>query len=193
MLSTSNAPYRGGKANLFDGGLRVPAIVSWPGVTTPGRVDDTPVILTDLFPTLLAAAGVAAPEQPCDGANLLPLIRGAGTRPERDLFWHFPHYTLVPDAVPSSAIRSGRYKLIEWHDRNAATLTDVLDDPGEAHDLAAELPQVVAELRGRLAAWRNSVRAQMATVNPNPDPAWKIMPTTSLFIDPVVRRWMDDP
>jgi arylsulfatase A len=165
--STSNAPLRAGKGYLYEGGIRVPLIVSWPGVTRPGTTSDVPVSGQDLFPTLLAIAGVAPPEgRPIDGEGLVALLQGEG-KPRRDaLFWHYPHYS-NQGGKPGGAIRAGGLKLIEWYEGEPAELYDLARDVGEQHDLARDRPDEVARLRGRLAAWRASVDARMP--RPNPD------------------------
>jgi arylsulfatase A-like enzyme len=163
---TSNAPLRGEKAQLYEGGIRVPFLVRWPGVIAPGTVSAVPMITEDHLPTLVAAAGGKADD--VDGADLTPLWRG-GTIADRDLAWHYPHYYYAPiGRGPASALRHGSLKLIAYHE-GRSELYDLAADLGEAHDLALSQPALVAELRGRLDAWRTRVGAQM----PTPNPAWK--------------------
>ena len=146
---TSNLPLRGGKGWVFEGGIRVPFIVRWPAVAPPGRTEATPVSTVDIFPTVLAAAGVAAAD--VDGVNLAPLRRG-GTLAPRDLFWHYPHYA-NQGGFPGGAIRAGDWKLVENYETGATALYNLTADPGESTDLAALHPERVTQLRGRLHEW----------------------------------------
>ncbi len=168
--ATSNAPLRANKGASYEGGIRVPLLVKWPGVATPGRVVAEPVTSTDIYPTCLAAAGLPSlPHQHVDGLSLEPLLRG-GSLPPRSLFWHYPHYNEHPSSVPSSVIRKGRWKLIETFDPVGVELYDLDRDLGEAVDLAVTEPEVVAALRGELEAWRAGVGAERMLPNPEYDP-----------------------
>jgi arylsulfatase A-like enzyme len=169
---TSNLPLRMGKGWNFEGGVREPLLVKWPGVTQPGSVCEAPMISTDYYPTFLEIAGLPLrPAQHLDGVSLTPLLRG-GSRPERPLFWHYPHYS-NQGGGPGGAVRLGDYKLIEWYEDMHVQLFNLKDDVGERHDLASQMPEKVKVLRERLHAWRRSVDAQMMTPNPNyrPDAA----------------------
>jgi arylsulfatase A-like enzyme len=158
---TANTPLRAGKGWLYEGGIRVPAIIRGPGVKTPGRVVDAPVITNDLYPTLLALAGIAArPAQHLDGASLVPLLNATGPVARDVLFWHFPHYH-GSGSRPSSAIRAGEWKLIEWLEDGRVELYNLARDPGEIRDVAAGQPATAARLKSRLDAWRREVHAQM--------------------------------
>ena len=181
---TTNAPLRLGKASAYEGGVRVPAIVRWPGVTKPGSSNNTPVITMDWFSTLLEAAGLGVPASAgrmppkggtpsTDGVSLVPLLRGTGTLPARDLFWHYPHHQhyQLGGAMPYGAIRRGDFKLVEHFNEMKVELYNLREDLSESRDLAAAQPQKVAELRDRLHAWRKEVGAQMPTPNPNYNPA----------------------
>lgn len=178
--TTSNQPLRFGKASAYEGGVRVPLIVHWPGVTKPGSVSDTPTITMDLFPTLLEAAGLKPPPATSptgasgrDGVSLVPLLRGTSKLTRTELFWHYPHHQhyQLGGATPYSAIRSGDFKLIEFFNDLHVELYNLREDLGEARDLATAQPQRVAELRTRLQAWRKEVGAQMPMPNPNYNPA----------------------
>jgi len=164
---TRNTPFRAGKGFLYEGGVRVPLLVRWPGVTAAGTVNERPVILTDLMPTLLEAAGVepAKATGPLDGHSLVPLLR-RGELKASDLWWHFPHYS-NQGGRPGGALRDGRWKFIENFEGQDAELYDLEADPGESRNLAATEPGVAAMLAGRLAAWRARSGAQMP--RPNPD------------------------
>jgi arylsulfatase A-like enzyme len=158
---TANLPLRAGKGWLYEGGIRVPAIIRGPGVKTPGRVIDAPAITNDLYPTLLALAGIPArPAQHLDGASLNPLLNGTGPVTRDALFWHFPHYH-GSGSRPSSAIRAGDWKLIEWLEDGRVELYNLARDPGESRDLATSEPAAAARLKSRLDAWRRDVNAQM--------------------------------
>ena len=170
--ATSNAPLRANKGSCYEGGIRVPLIIRWPGVATPGSVIAEPVTSTDLYPTCLAAAGLPLrPGQHVDGQNLEPLLRGTGFPARPALYWHFPHYNEHPSSVPASVIRKGSWKLIETFYPEGLELYDLEHDIGERHNLAAEKPSVAAELAADLAAWRSEVGAEPMRPNPDHDPA----------------------
>ena len=176
--ATSNAPLRAGKGYLYEGGIREPLIVRWPGVVQPGRLSHERVISTDYFPTILQACGVNVDSgRVLDGVSLLPLLQGTGPIPPRDLFWHYPHYA-NQGGHPGGVVRSGDWKLIEFYEDNHLELYNVKDDIGEMTNRAAAKPDLANELRQKLHAWRESVGAQMTTPNPNYDPNWKPPPTT---------------
>lgn len=161
---TDNTPLRSGKGSLYEGGVRVPLIVRWPGVTPPGSTCDRPVTCADWWATLIEAGGEPNPG-PSDGLSLVPLLKDpAAPLPRDTLFFHYPHY--YPTASPSGAIRSGRWKLIEFFEDRRAELYDLAADPTESRDLAADRPEVVEDLRKRLQAWRAEVGAQMPEPNP---------------------------
>ncbi len=174
MPTTSNLPLRAGKGSCYEGGTRVPLIIDWPGVTKPGSVCDTPVITMDLFPTLMEIAGIPdGAKTAVDGVSLVPLLRQSGDLKRDELFWHYPHYQHYQKggATPYSAIRKGDYKLIESLTDNHVELYNLKEDIGEQHDLAAQMPDKVNELRDRLNAWRKEVGAQFPTPNPKHDPS----------------------
>ena len=167
---TSNVPLRGGKGWVYEGGIREPLIVRWPGVAKPGSVVSVPVSSPDFFPTLLEAAGAKPqPGQVLDGASLVPLLKG-GAIAQRAIFWHYPHYGNQGGA-PCAAVRRGDWKLIEWAEDNRVELFHLAEDIGEQNNLAEKEPQRVAELRAELAAWQKQVGARFPTPNPNYDPA----------------------
>ncbi|MBL9215924.1 MAG: sulfatase [Opitutaceae bacterium] len=175
--STERKPLRGAKADLYEGGIRVPLIWHWPGRIAAGARSAL-VFGTDLFPTLLAAAGAPVPAG-LDGHSLhAHLLDPAVPPPPRAaLHWHFPHYHHL-GLAPSGAIRAGRHKLIEWFDRSlggaagpACELYDLEADPGETRDLAAAEPALCAALAARLREWRREVGAQEMRPNPAFDPA----------------------
>jgi len=168
---TSNVPLRAGKGWLYEGGIREPMIVKWPGVVVAGSRSDHPVTSTDFYPTMLEMAGLPQrPGQHADGVSLVPLLKQTGSLERRDLFWHYPHYG-NQGATPSAAVRRGDYKLIEYFEDEQVELFDLARDIGEHHDLSAEMPEKVEELRDTLHRWRDSVDAQMPSPNPDYDPA----------------------
>ena len=169
QVVTSNAPLRSGKGSLYEGGVRIPCMVRWPGRTRPGAVCSEPIVSMDLYPTLLDVAGLepAAPPSDAgvDGLSLVPLLEGTADRLERDaLFWHYPHY--YPTTTPVSAIRRGDWKLLEYHEDQHVELYHLEEDPGEKQDRSTARPQLARDLRNRLHAWRERVNAQMPTPNP---------------------------
>lgn len=168
---TSNAPLRSGKGSCYEGGLRVPLIVRAPGLAA-GRVSSAPVILTDLFPTLLHTAGIDRPANvACDGLDLTPLLRDPAARLDRSaLHFHYPHYYFAPATTPSGAIVAGDWKLIEFFEDDRVELYNLADDPSESRDLAPTQAHRAAALRAQLAAWRTEVDAYMPQPNPSPIP-----------------------
>jgi arylsulfatase A len=169
-------PLRSGKANLYEGGIRVPLIVRWPGIVKPGSVCSEPVISTDFFPTFLDALGLRnkSPES-IDGVSLVPLLRRSGTLEHRPIYWHYPHYH-SSSIGPCGAVRRGKYKLIEWFDEsicgqgNTFELYDLAKDIAEQNNLAKKMPNKTETLAKMLANWRSKVRAQMLTPNPDYNP-----------------------
>jgi arylsulfatase A-like enzyme len=163
---THNKPLSSGKGSAHEGGIREPMIVRWPGVTRPGGVCDTPVIIEDFFPTVLELAGVRPGEliQHVDGHSFVPLLRRAGSFPkDRPLFWHFPNNwgPTGPGIGASSTVRSGDWKLIYYHADRRFELFNLRRDIGESENLAVVNPGKVRELAALLTAYLKSVDAQM--------------------------------
>lgn len=154
---TSNLPLRGGKGWVYEGGIREPWIIRYPGVTSPGSVSHTQICSIDLFPTLAAAAG-AEVIHAIDGVNLKPVLEGKTMKP-RSLFWHYPHYS-NQGGIPGGAIREGDFKLIERYEDGRVHLYNLKQDIGEQQDLAELHPQRVAEMRARLHDWYQDVDAK---------------------------------
>jgi len=162
-----NLPLRMGKGWPYEGGVREPLIIRWPGVVKPGSVSSEPVISNDYYPTLLQIAGLPLrPEQHQDGQSILPVLKGGSLR-ERPLFWHYPHYH-GSGSRPNGAVRLGDFKLIEWYEDMSTELYDLKNDLGEKTDLSAKMPEKTAELRQLLHDWRENVNALM----PQPNPAY---------------------
>jgi arylsulfatase A len=174
LPTTSNGPLRYGKASCYEGGTRVPLIISWPHAIRGGTECATPVISPDLYPTVLEIASLkgAAGHRP-DGVSLVPLLRQSGELNREDLYWHYPHYQLYQQGgtTPYGAIRSGDWKLIEFFDDQRIELYNLKDDIGEQKNLAQENVEKASELRTRLHQWRQDVGAQMPTKNPAYDPS----------------------
>lgn len=168
---TENAPLRAGKGSAYEGGVRVPLIVRWPGEVPEGTACHEPVISNDLFPTILEIAGLAARDDATDGRSLARLLRDPGATLDRGaLFWHYPHYH-PGGATPYSAIRARDWKLVEFFEDGRVELYHLSEDIGERHDLAPAMPARANELRSRLEAWRKGVGAQRPRPNPGYDPA----------------------
>jgi len=163
---TDNAPLRSGKGSLYEGGIRVPLIIRWPGVTRAGDVCKEPVLLTDLYSTLVASAGLAPTVgwSREDSRNLLPILKNPASALNRSaLYWHFPHY--YPTTTPVSAIRKGKWKLLEFLEDNHLELYDLEQNLSEDRNLIDQFPDQAADLAGDLAFWRVRINAQM------PEPA----------------------
>lgn len=166
---TSNLPFRGGKGWIYEGGIREPFIVRWPGVAKPGTVNATPVTTLDIFPTALAAAGLKPAG--LDGQDLSPILRGEKST-ERDLFWHYPHYS-NQGGFPGGAIRTGSWKLVENYEDGSVTLYNLDQDPGEKNDLAALESARTTAMRSRLHAWYQLTGAKFLRQKQGGPPAWK--------------------
>jgi arylsulfatase A len=167
---TDTRPLRAGKGSAYEGGVRVPLIVSWPGVTKPGSESDVPVITPDIPATVLALTGVGPePGQPIDGRDLSAVLAG-GTLDREALYWHYPHYH-PGGATPSSAIRAGSWRLVHFYEDDRDELYDLATDPGETTDLAAKQPDRARALREQLDTWLAEVGGQLPVPNPSHDPA----------------------
>jgi arylsulfatase A len=164
---TDNSPLRAGKGHLFEGGIREPLLLRWPGLTKRGTTIDTPVSSIDFFPTFTAAAGLG--HGPVDGIDIRPLLAGQ-SMPERPLFWHYPHYS-DQGGRPSGALRLGDWKLIEFFEDEHLELFNLRSDQGERHNLAAKEADRARKLLNLLRDWRSSVKAAMPTPNGNFNPA----------------------
>ena len=163
---TDNAPLRSGKGYPYEGGVRVPFLVKWPGVAKPGSVSDEPVCSIDIFPTIMEGAGVALPnDRVIDGLSLVDHLKSGGTdKLDRDeLIWHFPHYRHPPG--PYSIIRKGDWKLIHYY-QDQPQLFNLADDLSEANDLASQLPDKVKQLKDRLMIRLKDMGALLPRPNP---------------------------
>lgn len=162
MGVADNSPLRLGKGYVYEGGIRVPLIVRWPGVVKPGSTCHVPVISTDFYPTMLAAAGLAPDAStPADGESLMPLLRQSGKLKRREIFFHYPNYAWHKDNRLAGAVRQGDYKLIENFDDGSVELYNLAEDLSEKQDLAKKLPEKAAELTRKLQDWRKTSGALM--------------------------------
>ncbi len=182
-----NKPLRGGKGSLYEGGIRVPTCMYWPGVIEAGTTCDIPVTSVDFLPTFSELAGAKLPaSQPVDGQSFVPLLQGKRALTDRAVFWHFPLYlrgegrqNFMPlpggtvgkgvgwRTTPASAIRKGDWKLIEFFQDNRIELYNLKDDLGETSDLARENSEKARELLDELDAWQESTKAPVPS-EPNP-------------------------
>jgi arylsulfatase A-like enzyme len=165
---TDNWPLRSGKGSLYEGGIRVPMIVRWPGVTpAAGGTSDEPVMCTDWFKTLAEAAGVPAAgvgDSGCDGVSLARVLKDPAAKLGRDaVFFHYPHYYAT--TTPVGAIRQGDWKLLEYFEDGKLELYNLKEDLGEKNDLAGNMQEKAKELHAKLVEWRKTVGAQMPAPN----------------------------
>ena len=176
---THNTPLSSGKGSHHEGGIRIPLLVRWPGVTKSASVNKTPVIIYDWFPTLLKAAGGDIP-QDIDGLDLAALLRGeTAAEFDRPLVWHFPNFwgglshpgpREGPGMGPSSTIRRGDWKLIYYHTDQRFELFDLAHDLGEKHNLAQDQPERVRELADELTRLLQTHHAPMPIVKATNQP-----------------------
>lgn len=163
---TDNYPLRSGKGSLYEGGIRIPTIVSLPGNSFNGKKIDMPISTIDIFPTIMDLLGIKNYPN-IDGKSLLTLLKGENDDElqSRDLFWHYPHY--YPTTTPVSAIREGNWKMLEYLGEERLELYDLSKDLGETKNLAKEMPDKAAELLKKLHAWQEETHAGKVTLNPN--------------------------
>lgn len=180
FYATDMAPLRGHKGTYYEGGIRVPFFVCWPGVVEPGTTNE-PITGVDLYPTICEMLGAALPRnQPADGISLVSLLRGDVKRlADRSLFWHFPAYLQASRTEgneardplfrtrPCSIIRHGKWKLHQYFEDHGLELYDLASDIGETDNLAKQMPRKTAELLERLQRWQREIGAPIPT-QPNP-------------------------
>ena len=170
---THNWPLRGEKGSLYEGGIRVPLIISWPGKVKAGTLCDTPVICHDLLPTFLHIAGVEHPNpEIVDGKSLVPLLKQTENLDREALYWHYPRYH---HSSPCAAIRQGDYKLIKYYENNQIELYNLRDDIGEQFDLSNKQKEEAFNLQEKLDQWLRSVDARVPKSNPEYDPDKEII------------------
>lgn len=164
----NNAPLRSGKGSLYEGGIREPLIIKWPGITKAGSVCDSPVISNDFFPTLMEIPALKKTQIELDrhdGISLLPVLKDPKLPLEREaLFWHSPHYYTTTS--PVSAIRKGPWKLIHYFEDDHLELYDLDRDLGEKNNLADTYPEKAKKLYEELKTWRKNIDAQFPSYNP---------------------------
>ena len=158
------SPLRADKGHLYEGGIRVPLIIRWPGKIKPRTLDETPVILTDLYPTILEVSGIDSNvNYPVDGKNLLPLLKERKKLNNRAIFWHYPNFAFHRDNRLGSAIREGDYKLLHFYDNDSIELYNLRKDISETNDLSRELPQLALKLKNKLESLLKESGAAMPT------------------------------
>jgi arylsulfatase A len=158
--STDNAPLRSGKGYPYEGGIRVPLIVRWPGKIKPGSVCDIPVTSVDFFPTVSETANISLPAgRAIDGKSLMPLLLQKGSLERESIYWHFPHYR--GEVVPYSIIRKGNWKLIKRYEGKTYELFNLKEDIGEKSELAEKMPEKVGELDALLNTWLKQTGAKL--------------------------------
>lgn len=183
--ATFNAPLKGSKGGFYEGGIRVPLCMSWPGVIKSDSVCQTPVTFVDVMPTLAELTGAPLPQnQPVDGVSIAPLLAGK-TIPERAIFWHYPFYLsgalktkpvfgtdrMYWRGTPCSIIRKGDWKLMQFFETETTELYNIKNDIGEAQDLADTHPQKVEEMLDLLERWQVETQADIPqTLNPDFNP-----------------------
>jgi len=162
---TSNEPLRAGKGWLYEGGIRVPMIIYWPGISDPGAICDEPVTSMDFFPTMLEMAGLPIqPDLHRDGVSLAQLLLGQTHNSRESLFFFYPHYH-GSGHRPAAAVRQGRYKLVHWFEDGTSELYDLEEDLSEKDDLIEKLPEKAVELRASLEQWLRETAAKSPEAN----------------------------
>ncbi len=162
MGAADNRPLRKGKGYLYEGGIRVPLIIRWPGRIAPGTTCRTPVISMDFFPTILEAAGLVPDKNiTLDGESLLPLVKQQGQLKRDAIFFHYPNYAWHRSNRLGGVVREGKYKLINWYADDSVELYNLSEDIGEEHDLSGTLPGKAEKLHKKLRAWLEEVDARM--------------------------------
>lgn len=164
---TTNLPLKAGKGWLYEGGIREPMIVRWPGVVTANSISSYPVISTDFYPTLLDIADIPLNvDQHIDGISMVPVLSGEEITNREAIYWHYPHYG-NQGGSPGSAIRDGNYKLIEYFENGDIELYDLNTDIGEIDNLIDIYPEIADSLLSKLSKWRLEVDAQYPSPNPS--------------------------
>jgi arylsulfatase A len=161
-----NPPLRENKGSMYEGGIRVPLIISCPAKIAAGKTCDEPVTTVDFFPTMLELANVSPSNyKQLEGLSLLPLFKGNKSFPERAIYWHFPHHRDTELSM-ASAIREGDWKLVKEFESGKLYLFNLKEDIGEEKNLISEYPEETKSLLDKLEKWQNKVGAEMPQVNP---------------------------
>lgn len=169
--ATTMKPLRGAKGMLYEGGIRVPLTVRYPGIVQAGSTCDTPVIGVDFFPTIQdITQSQSDGNHELDGESMLPLLTQSGSLKRDSIYWHFPAYleaykkSMGPwRTTPAGAIRQGDFKLIEYFEDHKLELYNLKNDIGETNDLSQSMPDVVSRLHQQLKDWRNDTGAPVPT------------------------------
>ena len=163
---SDNPPLRGTKSWLYEGGLRIPLIVRWPGKVRPGSVSDELVSHLDYFPTFLEVAGIPVDEElVLDGESMLPVLTGTGGFKRDALYFHYPNYAWHAKNRLGGAIIQGDFKLLNWYDDDSVELYNLKNDPSETRDLAAQNPELAERLKKKFKKWLKDVDANMPIPN----------------------------
>jgi arylsulfatase A-like enzyme len=168
QVVTNNFPIRSGKGSLYEGGIKIPMLIRYPGVTAPGSVCNEAVSTIDIMPTILQILDISDPDpnNESDGISIFSLVKNPDTHLNRDyLFWHYPHYYTTTS--PVSSVRQGDWKLLEYFEDMHVELYNLKDDPGEINDLSEEMPDKAHELLNALNNWQKEVNAQIPVTNQN--------------------------
>ncbi len=168
QVVTNNYPLKSGKGSLYEGGIRIPMMIRYPGTTEPGTVCNQAVSTIDIYPTITDILKIPQSEQNSkpDGISLQSLLQNPELQLDRKfLYWHYPHYYL-PVTSPVSSIRHGDWKLLEYFEDGHVELYNLEDDPKEEFDLSKNFPGRAWELQRELEKWRSDVDAQLPTLNP---------------------------
>jgi uncharacterized sulfatase len=191
-IVSTNAPLRDEKGTVYEGGIRVPMIVRWPGVVKPGTLCKEPTTTADLLSTFCEMAGADLPDQPIDGTSMVSLLKEPESSLDRDaIYFHYPHYH---HSRPAGSIRMGDWKLIEFFDGASPELYNLADDIEESKNLAAAIPNRAKRMQARLAKWREETDARMPTSNPDYDPAraqqwWNRRTNKPLDVEAMARHY----
>ena len=160
-----NPPLRDRKGSLYEGGIRIPLIIKFPGVSQRGTICNAPVISNDFYPTFCEIAGIDTDTLQLDGLSLLPVIQNSKAELTREyLFWHYPHY--YSTTTPVSAVRYREWKLIKYYEDNRVELYNLEDDIGEKKNLAKEIPDLTKKLLNKLDEWLQETDASFPSLNP---------------------------
>ncbi len=169
QVVTNNDPLRSGKGSLYEGGVRIPLIVRWPGKGRAGAECAVPVTTTDLLPTIAEMTGLGerlkVEDRKLDGISIASLlVEPTGLLQRKDLYFHYPHY--YSNTSPVSAIRSGDWKLLHYYEDRRVELYNLAADLSETKDVSKEKSEIAKQLSAKLASWLNQMRAQFPQRNP---------------------------
>lgn len=189
-VASSNSPLRAEKGTVYEGGIREPMILYWPGKIAAGQVSDAIISSVDFFPTFAELLGTALPAtQIFDGESFVHVLTGGEQEAGRAVFWHYPVYH---HDFPASVVRKGDWKLIHYLHSDTRFLYNLAGDIGETTDLNGEHPEKAGELYRLLEAWRQDTGAELPAENPDFDPErrheWAPHPDTRIYQTPPVPK-----